>query len=994
MTKSRDSVKILLGLFVFLFSFFIYVDTLAPSVSFWDCGEFIATSYTLGVPHPPGSPFFLLLGRFFSMLPFHGGGASDPAMMEGTFHQIAYRVNMLSPLATAFANLFLYLIIVRLVVEYRGKIKDGTDRWIAYGGGVIGSLALAFSDSHWFNAVEAEVYAMSIFFTAIVVWLILKWSEKVDEGHVGARNILIISYMMGLAISVHMLNLLAIPFVGLIMYYKLYPKQDGTEFMVHVLSMLAVLLVVTLIAVNMIMPATSTEYLRLTDTQLQSKMISLAVLWLVLGVGGMFGLAQIFKGDRRKRFWQHLFVVIGSAGAFIIIFAGIIKGVPKIAEIVAVALNTDRAVKAVSVALVLMGGILAGLAYLAKLLPRYRNEVRLGLIALFLVLIGYTSYETIFIRSSQNPIIDENDPETTRQAVAYLEREQYGSYPMFYRDRWSQEGQYTSESDFFWRYQVNHMYIRYFKWQFWGRIGNNADFRQLWALPFLLGLAGLGHHFYKDPKRAFGVTALFIMTGLAIIIYLNQDDPQPRERDYSYVGSFFAFAIWIGIGASALLEKMTEWFKKPKPYLAMTMVVLFLAVPVNLLLANYHEHNRTGNYVAWEYSYNLLNSCEQDGILFTNGDNDTFPLWYLQEVEGVRKDVRVVNLSLLNTPWYIMQLKTQEPKVKIRLSDDVIANIGLVPWEEREYSIPGPDPGMQTDKPQTSAVAPADTEYAGIRFDLKPTIARRRNPNTGKLTGGLKVQDLMILEILQANRWQKSVYFAVTIAPSNKLGLDDYLRMDGQVFKVLPYKVGNAIDAPLLYDNMINKYRYTNLNDPNVNYSENVRRLLQNYRSGFLQLVYYYGQQQHDNEKALEVLKFMDEHLPDAVIPNTYAELYLQIAQLYAQYGDSTMARHYLENFFEHGRGEGDPVVNARVAGYWSDIFDENDRALSILLPLTTGLQQNAYVSYELSRLYLKEGDLEKAEEWINSLASLAPNAQETQQLKRQLTMLRSQQGN
>ena len=225
--KPRDMVKTLMALFVLVFTFLIYLDTMAPTVSFWDCGEFIAVSHTLSVPHPPGSPLYLLLGRVISMLPITGGAALDPILNEPQFHNIAYRINLLSPLATAFANMFLFLIIARLVVEWRGKVKDATDKWIAYGGALVGSLTIAFSDSHWFNAVEAEVYSMSIFFTAIVVWLILKWSEKVDEGGAGSRYILIISYMMGLAISVHMLNLLTIPFIALIMYMKLNPKDDG-----------------------------------------------------------------------------------------------------------------------------------------------------------------------------------------------------------------------------------------------------------------------------------------------------------------------------------------------------------------------------------------------------------------------------------------------------------------------------------------------------------------------------------------------------------------------------------------------------------------------------------------------------------------------------------------------------------------------------------------------------------------------------------------------
>jgi hypothetical protein len=247
---------------------------------------------------------------------------------------------------------------------------------------------------------------------------------------------------------------------------------------------------------------------------------------------------------------------------------------------------------------------------------------------------------------------------------------------------------YTSRSDFFWRYQINHMYIRYFKWQFWGRIGEQADISQLWALPFLLGVLGLGHHFSRDSKRAFSVLALFILTGVAIILYLNQDDPQPRERDYSYVGSFFAFAIWIGIGASALLEKLKDWRKGSPLVFSAAITVMLLVIPFNMLRANYHTHDRSGNYVAWEYSYNLLNTCDPNAILFTNGDNDTFPLWYLQEVEGIRKDVRVVNLSLLNTPWYIKQLKHMEPKVPISLTDDEIDGLVSGAGKKRKCLFP------------------------------------------------------------------------------------------------------------------------------------------------------------------------------------------------------------------------------------------------------------------------------------------------------------------
>jgi hypothetical protein len=438
--KPRDMVKTLIALFVLVFTFLIYLDTMAPTVSFWDCGEFIAVSHTLSVPHPPGSPLYLLLGRVISMLPITGGAALDPILNEPQFHNIAYRINLLSPLATSFANMFLFLIIVRLVVEWRGKVKDATDRWIAYGGGLVGSLTLAFSDSHWFNAVEAEVYSMSIFFTAIVVWLILKWSEKVDEGGAGSRYILIISYMMGLAISVHMLNLLTIPFIALIMYMKLNPKDDGVEMMVHMLAVIGVMAIAILIGIEMALPATSGEYLRLSSSELSSKLLVLGVIFATITGGGLWGLSQVFKGERRGRFWKQV-LLMGAAGAsYLIIYLGIIKGMPKLANIMGNIMNTDNAVSAIGATFTVSILILMAVIYFAPSIFKSRaTEVRLSIMALLMVLVGFTSYETIFIRSAQNPNIDENDPETVSRAVSYLEREQYGSYPMFYRDRWGEK---------------------------------------------------------------------------------------------------------------------------------------------------------------------------------------------------------------------------------------------------------------------------------------------------------------------------------------------------------------------------------------------------------------------------------------------------------------------------------------------------------------------------------------------------------------------------
>ncbi len=1037
--KPRDMVKTLVAAFVLVFTFLIYLDTMAPTVSFWDCGEFIAVSHTLSVPHPPGSPLYLLLGRVMSILPITGGAALDPVLNEPQFHYIAYRINLLSPLATAFANMFLFLIIVRLVVEWRGKIKDNVDKWIAYGGGLIGSLTIAFSDSHWFNAVEAEVYSMSIFFTAIVVWLILKWSEKVDEGGAGSRYILIISYMMGLAISVHMLNLLTIPFIALIMYMKLNPKEDGIEMMVHILSVVAIMGIALMIGIEMALPATSMEYMRLSDDDLGSKLMVLMVIFGIITAGGLWGLSQAFKAERRTRFWKQVFLMAAAGGSYLIIYLGIIKGMPKLANIMGSILNTDNAVSAIGATFTVSILILMALIFFAPSIYRSRaTEIRLSVMALLMVLVGFTSYETIFIRSSQNPNIDENDPETVSRAVSYLEREQYGSYPMFYRDRWGEQplnkntatpgrvvkinstgkigevvsvngdqvvvgvggrdvnqrmsnlnvitNGYRSNSEFFWRYQINHMYIRYFKWQFWGRDGDQSDISQLWAIPFLLGLAGMGHHFAKDSRRAFAVMALFMLTGFAILLYLNQDDPQPRERDYSYVGSFYAFAIWIGIGAAAILEKLKDWKKDSPVFFSAAIAVMLLIAPANMIKANYHTHDRSGNYVAWEYSYNLLNTCEPNAIIFTNGDNDTFPLWYLQEVEKIRTDVRVVNLSLLNTPWYIKQLKHMEPKVPISLKDDEIEEMGLWRWEEREMTLPAP--AKFYDKPESGSLA---AEAGPITWNLQPTISRQRNPQTGKLMGGLRVQDIMIFDILRMNEWNKPIYFAVTVSPSNQIGLGDFLRMDGQAYQLMPYKVGLSIDPDVMYDKIIDTYRYTNLDDPDVYYPPNVQRLLQNYRKGFLQLVYEYGLTGEENRaKALHVLHKMDELVPDETIPVTYMDLYLQIAQMYYQLEDDSSAYRYMDTAFENGREEVPLMERVKVASVWNDLFDETEKALDILLPLSLEAPMNAQVVYEIARAYVKAGNAVDGEEWVTRLATLAPMARETRTLQDMITKLKT----
>ncbi len=750
--------------FVFIFSFIVYFSTMAPTVSFWDCGEFIACSYRLAVPHPPGAPLYLLVGRIFTLLPI--------------FADIARRVNFISTISSALTVMLLYLIIVMMIKNYLKEKRDGFYTWIPYIAGAIGALTFAFTNSFWFNAVEAEVYAPSMLFTALVVWLILKWSEKSEE--IGnEKYLLVIAYLIGLSIGVHLLNVLALPMVFMIIYYKRYPLNIKT------------------------------------------------FVYLVLVGGLLTGM----------------------------VYPGMVQGIPLIAE--------KFGFFGVLTALIIM---LVSLSYAVR---NQKHWLSLGLAAILLITIGYSSYMMIYIRSNLDPNIDENDPETIERFISYLKREQYGEHTLDRSKALAQSQNrnlYTGPWDFFIRYQVNKMYIRYFLWNFVGKNDrtNQVDPMKLLAIPFLLGLIGSYHHFQRDWKYALAVFALFFMTGLAIILYLNQPDPQPRERDYSYVGSFFAFSIWVGIGAAAILEKVSDIAAKSRRPMFLPVLfslVLFFISPVQTMIKNYHEQSRTGNYVAWDYSYNMLISCEPNGIIYTNGDNDTFPLWYLQEVENIRTDVRVANLSLLNTSWYIKQLKHKEPKVPILLKDSDIDRLMPMPWKKKTIRIDNiPRNYMEKEFEQFRATFPTAPPQADtvMQFELGPKIFGRY----------LRVQDYMVLHTLIANRFRKPMYFAVTCASENMLdGLRKYLRMDGLVFKITT--VPNwALDPNILYDNLMNKFQYRNLNNPKVYYNNNIIALLQNYRSAFIQLMNYYASVD-STEKVAVLLKKMDEVIPPDVIPIT-----------------------------------------------------------------------------------------------------------------------------
>jgi len=806
---------------VFAWSLVLYVFTVAPTVSFWDAGEFIASVYKLQVMHPPGAPFYMLVGRLFSMF----------APSEET---VALAVNVISVLASAGAVLFTHLIIVRLVRRWQpdGDARTTAHHVIALGSGVVGALTFAATDSFWFNAVEAEVYALSMFFTAAVVWLIMVWSEeaRLEEqmlkggrhlfGLEANRYLVLIAYLFGLAIGVHLLNLLAFFFIALIVYFTEFDQ-----------------------------PEWSTE----------------------------------------KR-WQGIILTgVVSALVFFAIYPGIILGIPELFEATGAPFATVLG----------LSGLMVYAIYATH--KRGWKAANLAALCTAVILIGFSSYSLIFIRSATEPNIDLNDPDTVESFISYMQREQYGSTPLLkgvtFDDQagqvpraqeaeetwfprrhsidpqhWNVYERYDSDLEFFLDYQIGHMYLRYFLWNFAGKASDQQGASAItgisaidppqqqvfqtpsekaaqnvyFALPLLLGLFGAFYHFSRDWRRAFSVFILFLVTGIGIIVYLNQTPMQPRERDYSYVASFFAFSLWVGIGAGGLIQMVYESIRDSMSGLAQTLplvgtaALVFLAVPGWMTMENYDDHDRSGRYVARDYAYNMLNSVAENGIIFTNGDNDTYPLWYLQEVEGVRTDVRVINLSLLNTNWYIRQLRNEqayesEPIPMTFQNEDQIDQLRPVRFEPREVRLPVNTSALQ----ETSEIYLPDASTDSLQIE-SPMTWRLTGRPLGENQRMLQVADQVAYNILRANAengWKRPIYFAVTVAQSGQLNLQDYFQLEGQAYRVVPIRHGERFGrvVPGLTVDRMRNFRFTNLADSSVYFDENARKMVDGYRLNFSQ---------------------------------------------------------------------------------------------------------------------------------------------------------------
>jgi len=807
------------GVISFLVPLVVYLDTVAPTVSFWDCGEFITCSYIIGVPHPPGAPVYLLIGKLFSLLPIPG--------------DIAFRVNIISVLSSVFTILLLYLTVVHLIKRWWSQ-QNFWNRFAMYFSACLGAVSFTFTETFWFNAVEAEVYAMSMFLTALVFYLAILWMDSYKDFQ-SVRFLLFVVFLFGLAVGVHLLNLLVIP------------------------------------------------------------------------------------------------------------------------SIIILILFTDKDIL---------------------------FNIRLWLIVLLLVFIGISSYLLLYIRSGMDPFIDMNNPENLENLLKYLRREQYGQESMFLTifDRKAP----------FWDYQIKKMYLRYFNWNFIGigttpGIDRGAEevlsFRGFYGLPLLLGLIGMVHHFIRDWKRALAILVLFIMTGVAITIYLNQPDPQPRERDYVYVGSFYAFAIWMSMGMQAIFEFVKTLAEKSakfyKPSLIAAGAIVFMLVPLNMARFNYDSHDRSGNYVAWDHSYNILQNCEKDAILFTNGDNDTFPLWYLQAVEGIRKDVKIVNLSLLNTDWYIMQLK-HKLNVPISVSDDIIKNIMPVQWSKKKtvvMSIP-----KQMIESYISEVDEkiefGDDNTIELKFDLAPTLSSRY----GKF---LRVQDWLVLDIIQANAWRYPLYFSVTTPNSNTLNLNKYFRMDGLVHKIIPVE-NPKINTELLSEMVYNKMKYRGINDPDVYFNKMTKGLIQNYRNAFLQLVSSYFNS-GNRDKALEALEKMEDTIPEDSIPLRRKVDVENIAQLYYRLGKPKEFEKRIDRIISTKNLTNEDYYKYAI---WFDQINKLKKAKNLSEKAYENEPQNGRYVGILVDIYQKLEEFKKAISVLDQWLTLHPNQKEAVDKKNELLKL------
>ena len=1029
--KQYRLVDNVLGWVAFIIAAYTYCSTIEPTASFWDCPEFIDTGYKLQIGHPPGAPFFMLTANLFSHF------VSDPS-------QVARMVNTMSALLSATTILFLFWTIThltrKLVLNNWGELT--TSKLIAIeASGLVGALIYTWSDTFWFSAVEGEVYAYSSAFTAIVFWLILKWEDHADEPH-SDRWLVLIFYMTGLSIGVHLLNLLCLPAIVLVYCYRRFPNVEAKGSLVALMISFAIVAAVLYGVVPGIVTVGGWFELLFVNGLGLPFNTGLIIYIVLLVAAVLWAIYESYVDRNKKRENISFLIAFGLIG---IPFYG-------------------YGWSAVIIGIIVLGivGFLLNYKKTVNKRPEYLVSARLkntALLCMLMLMIGYSSYALIVIRSVANPPMDQNSPEDIFTLGSYLSRDQYGDRPLLYGQAYTsqvalktdgnickpemsegapiysrKEKKTKDEKDsyfvvshknkykyaqnmlfprmydqahtqdyeswmggvegtevpydrcgeqmtvkmpsqidnikFFLSYQCNFMYWRYFMWNFAGRqndiqgngelehgnwitgikplddarLGNqdmlpdelktNKGHNVFYCMPLLLGLIGLFWQAFRGKRgiRQFWVVAfLFFMTGLAIVIYLNQTPVQPRERDYAYAGSFYAYAIWCGIGVAAVIDLLNKYLKLHGTLVSSIAALLCLLVPVQMVSQTWDDHDRSGRYTCRDFGQNYLMTLQDAGapILFTNGDNDTFPLWYNQDVEGVRTDARVCNLSYLQTDWYIDQMKrpaynspavpiswprldycsgtNEYVEVKPSLKQQILdfykqnpaaarAQFGDNPFEVKNimrYWVRSKNPDLQ--------IIPTDTLYVTIdkaavkrsgMMMASDTIPDRMVISlAGK--NALYKGDLMMLEMISQCNWTRPIYVALTVGQENYMNLGDNFIQEGLANRITPFTTNahgaKNFDTEKTYRNMMTRYKYGGLSRPGLYLDETVMRMCYTHRRLFGQLaLQLIGEGKKD--KALKVLQKAAKEIPTYNVPMNYMSGGTDIAKAYALLGQKKEA--------------------------------------------------------------------------------------------------------
>lgn len=913
--------NISLGWLSFLIALTTYVLTLEPTASWWDCGEFIACSYKLLVGHPPGAPLFLLVGRIFSLF------AGDPG-------NVAYAVNLVSAFASAFTILFLFWTITHLAMKFfpDGKLSRA-NMILILGSGLTGSLAYAFSDTFWFSAVEGEVYASSSLFTAVVFWAILKWENIADEKHAD-RWLVLIAYLMGLSIGVHLLNLLAIPAIVLIYYYKRHQVSPTGVLKALGISILLLAVIMYGIIQGTILLASKFELFFVNSIGLPYS--SGVLIYTLLILAGL-PLGIWYSVKKKKILLNYLLT-----GLTVILIGYSSYGMIVIRSLANPSMDMNDPQNVFNL-----------LSYLNR--EQYGDRP---------LVTGHYFTDEIRRNPQGYAIIENDKPVYTKDSVngdydiAYYKQKirfkdgkklfprMYSTDPSHiqaYR-QWGgvaedEEVSFGNNLKFFLSYQLGHMYFRYFMWNFAGRqnddqshgslingnwisgikfidefrLGdqdslpdkykNNKARNRYYFLPFLLGFLGLLFQYSKDRKSFWASMMLFFFTGIAIVVYLNQTPLQPRERDYAYAGSFYAFCIWIGLGVLAVSDSLKKLQKKETGALLIVLISLVF-VPGLMAKENWDDHDRSDRYTSRDIARNYLNSCEKDAIIFTNGDNDTYPLWYVQEVEGVRTDVRVINLMLINSDWNIKQLKTQYYE-----SDPIPLNLGMDKYEldnnlsfyvlrdpsgrkiRMETMIRGVQENNQLfvrKTPQGNEITVIPANHIILDVDSAKVInngivsekdaARIVSPMEWEIPQGQKTRsNLVTLDILSAFDWDRPLYF-VAAGNEGALNMEQFFQLEGLAYRLVPVKTPGRdffsygkIDTEILHKNLMEEFSWGGMEKEDVYLDYYNRRTFSviQFRQKFIRLAQSWLQEA-DTTKALQVLDRCMELAPHSKLPYDY----------------------------------------------------------------------------------------------------------------------------